>query len=152
MLIELFYSIFLFFSRILRVFHVVGYPTCYKKVWIKMDLVFIEQLEVITTIGVYDWEQQIKQKLVLDLEMAHNNKPAAESDDVAFALNYAAVSDAVTEHIATGRFLLVERVAEEVAELIMSKFSVPWVKVRLTKPGAVVNARGVGVVIERGQR
>ncbi|MGF1762356.1 dihydroneopterin aldolase [Aliivibrio kagoshimensis] len=117
-----------------------------------MDLVFIEQLEVITTIGVYDWEQQIKQKLVLDLEMAHNNKPAAESDDVAFALNYAAVSDAVTEHIATGRFLLVERVAEEVAELIMSQFSVPWIKVRLTKPGAVVNARGVGVVIERGQR
>ncbi len=117
-----------------------------------MDLVFIEQLEIITTIGVYDWEQQIKQKLVLDLEMAHDNKPAAASDDVEFALNYAAVSEAVTEHIANGQFLLVERVAEEVAELIMSKFNVPWIKVRLTKPGAVVNASGVGVVIERGQR
>ena len=30
-----------------------------------LDKVFIEQLEVITTIGVYDWEQEIKQKLVL---------------------------------------------------------------------------------------
>ena len=38
-----------------------------------MDLVFIEQLEVITTIGVYDWEQQIKQKLVFDIEMGHDN-------------------------------------------------------------------------------
>lgn len=35
-----------------------------------MDIVFIEQLTVFTTIGVYDWEQGIQQKLVLDVEMA----------------------------------------------------------------------------------
>lgn len=33
-----------------------------------MDIVFIEQLSVITTIGVYDWEQTIEQKLVFDIE------------------------------------------------------------------------------------
>ncbi len=96
--------------------------------------------------GVYDWEQTIKQKLVLDLEMAHDNRPAANSDDVAYALDYAAVSDAVTGHIQNGRFLLVERVAEEVASLIMTTFSVPWIRVRVTKPGAVANASGVGGV------
>ena len=117
-----------------------------------MDSVFIEHLEVIATIGVYDWEQEIKQKLVLDLEMAHDNRPAAQSDDVAHALDYAAVSEAVTQHIQNGRFLLVERVAEEIAELIMTRFSVPWIKVRVTKPGAVANARGVGVVIVRGSK
>ncbi|GAB3528174.1 MULTISPECIES: dihydroneopterin aldolase [Photobacterium] len=117
-----------------------------------MDSVFIEHLEVIATIGVYDWEQTIKQKLVLDLEMAHDNRPAAESDDVVYALDYAAVSEAVTEHIQGGRFLLVERVAEEVAGLIMTKFSVPWIRVRVTKPGAVANASGVGVLIERGSK
>lgn len=117
-----------------------------------MDSVFIEHLEVIATIGVYDWEQTIKQKLVLDLEMAHDNRPAAESDDVVYALDYAAVSETVTEHIQGGRFLLVERVAEEVAGLIMTKFSVPWIRVRVTKPGAVANASGVGVLIERGSK
>ncbi|MGF1725204.1 dihydroneopterin aldolase [Photobacterium nomapromontoriensis] len=117
-----------------------------------MDSVFIEQLEVIASIGVYDWEQTIKQKLVLDLEMAHDNRPAAEHDDVTLALDYAAVSDAVTSHIQNGRFLLVERVAEEVAHLIMAQFAVPWLRVRVTKPGAVANARGVGVVIERGSK
>ncbi|EWS70898.1 dihydroneopterin aldolase [Vibrio vulnificus BAA87] len=116
-----------------------------------MDKVFIEQLEVITTIGVYDWEQQIKQKLVLDIEMAHDNRPAGKSDDVADALDYAQVSEAVLNHIESGRFLLVERVAEEVAELIMTQFSVPWIRIRLAKPGAVPQARAVGVVIERGQ-
>ncbi|HDY7966933.1 TPA: bifunctional dihydroneopterin aldolase/7,8-dihydroneopterin epimerase [Vibrio vulnificus] len=116
-----------------------------------LDKVFIEQLEVITTIGVYDWEQQIKQKLVLDIEMAHDNRPAGKSDDVADALDYAQVSEAVLNHIESGRFLLVERVAEEVAELIITQFSVPWIRIRLAKPGAVPQARAVGVVIERGQ-
>ncbi|MGL0938179.1 bifunctional dihydroneopterin aldolase/7,8-dihydroneopterin epimerase [Vibrio vulnificus] len=116
-----------------------------------LDKVFIEQLEVITTIGVYDWEQQIKQKLVLDIEMAHDNRPAGKSDDVADALDYAQVSEAVLNHIESGRFLLVERVAEEVAELIMTQFSVPWIRIRLAKPGAVPQARAVGVVIERVQ-
>lgn len=117
-----------------------------------LDIVFIEQLELITTIGVYDWEQEIKQKLVLDIEMAHDNKPAGKSDDVVNALDYAKVSQSVISHIENGQFLLVERVAEEVAELIMQRFSVPWIKVRLTKPGAVPQAKGVGVVIERGSR
>ncbi|EEX95321.1 dihydroneopterin aldolase [Vibrio orientalis CIP 102891 = ATCC 33934] len=115
-----------------------------------MDKVFIEQLEVITTIGVYDWEQEIKQKLVLDIEMAHDNRPAGKSDDVADALDYSQVSQAVLDHIEGGCFLLVERVAEEVAELIMARFNVAWIKIRLTKPGAVAQAKGVGVVIERG--
>lgn len=115
-----------------------------------MDLVFIEQLEVVTTIGVYDWEQQIKQKLVFDIEMAHDNKPAADSDDVTLALDYAAVSGAVIDLVENGRFLLVERVAEEIAALIQSRFSVPWVRVKVSKPGAVPQARTVGVVIERG--
>jgi FolB domain-containing protein len=41
-----------------------------------MDIVFIEQLSVITTIGVYDWEQTIEQKLVFDIEMAWDNRKA----------------------------------------------------------------------------
>ncbi len=117
-----------------------------------LDKVFIEQLEVIATIGVYDWEQKIKQKLILDIEMAHDNKPAGKSDNVADALDYAQVSQLVIKYIESGHFLLLERVAEEVAELIMKQFSVLWVKIRLTKPGAVPQAAGVGVIIERGQQ
>jgi dihydroneopterin aldolase len=45
-----------------------------------MDIVFIEELRVITTIGVYDWEQTIQQKLVLDIEMGWDNRKAAASD------------------------------------------------------------------------
>ncbi|MBF7997229.1 MULTISPECIES: bifunctional dihydroneopterin aldolase/7,8-dihydroneopterin epimerase [Rahnella] len=117
-----------------------------------MDIVFIEQLNVITTIGAYDWEQTIKQKLVFDIEMAWDNRKSAASDDVNDCLSYADVSDAVIEHVSSQNFALVERVAEEVAALLLARFNSPWVRIKLSKPGAVAQALNVGVVIERGKR
>ncbi|MDR9889505.1 bifunctional dihydroneopterin aldolase/7,8-dihydroneopterin epimerase [Pseudenterobacter timonensis] len=116
-----------------------------------MDIVFIEQLSVITTIGVYDWEQTIEQKLVFDIEMGWDNRAAAKSDDVNDCLSYADVSEAVVSHVEGQRFALVERVAEEVAELLLSRFNSPWVRIKVSKPGAVARAANVGVVIERSQ-
>ncbi|MDY1039171.1 bifunctional dihydroneopterin aldolase/7,8-dihydroneopterin epimerase [Lelliottia sp. CFBP8978] len=115
-----------------------------------MDIVFIEQLSVITTIGVYDWEQTIEQKLVFDIEMGWDNRAAAKSDDVNDCLSYADISETVVKHVEGQRFALVERVAEEVAELLLSRFNSPWVRIKLSKPGAVARATNVGVIIERG--
>jgi dihydroneopterin aldolase len=116
-----------------------------------MDIVFIEQLSVITTIGVYDWEQTIEQKLVFDIEMGWDNVAAAQSDDVNDCLSYADVSEAVISHVEGQRFALVERVAEEVAELLLSRFNSPWVRIKVSKPGAVARAANVGVIIERSK-
>jgi len=116
-----------------------------------MDIVFIEQLSVITTIGVYDWEQTIEQKLVFDIEMGWDNVAAAKSDDVNDCLSYADVSEAVISHVEGQRFALVERVAEEVAELLLSRFNCPWVRIKVSKPGAVARAANVGVIIERSK-
>jgi dihydroneopterin aldolase len=116
-----------------------------------MDIVFIEQLSVITTIGVYDWEQTIEQQLVFDIEMAWDNRKSAVSDDVQDCLSYADISDAVVGHVEGNQFALVERVAEEVASLLLSRFNSPWVRIKVSKPGAVARAKNVGVVIERSQ-
>ncbi|MEH3627100.1 bifunctional dihydroneopterin aldolase/7,8-dihydroneopterin epimerase [Enterobacter roggenkampii] len=115
-----------------------------------MDIVFIEQLSVITTVGVYDWEQTIEQKLVFDIEMGWDNRKSAKSDDVNDCLSYADISETVIGHVEGQRFALVERVAEEVAELLLKKFNSPWVRIKLSKPGAVARAANVGVIIERG--
>ncbi|MFP1723208.1 bifunctional dihydroneopterin aldolase/7,8-dihydroneopterin epimerase [Lonsdalea quercina] len=117
-----------------------------------MDIVFIEELSVITTIGVYDWEQTIQQKLVFDIEMGWDNRAAAASDDVKDCLSYADVSEAVIELVSTQRFALVERVAEDVVQTLMKRFGIPWMRLKVSKPGAVAQARAVGVVIERGMR
>ena len=117
-----------------------------------MDIVFIEELTVITTIGVYEWEQGIRQKLVFDIEMEWDNRPAAASDDVNDCLSYADVSDAVIQHVESNQFALVERVAEEISEILLQRFNSPWVRIKVSKPGAVAHANRVGVIIERGTR
>jgi len=114
-----------------------------------MDHIFIEQLEVIAVIGVYDWEQKIKQKLVFDLELAWDIRPAAQSDDVSLTLDYAEVSDRVTTFVLSKPVALVETLAEQVAAMLLNDFSIKWLRLKLAKPGAVANARSVGVVIER---
>lgn len=117
-----------------------------------MDIVYIRDLRIDTIIGIYDWERQVKQTVSLDLEMATDIRPAAQTDDIQFALNYKEVSKRLIAYIETRNALLVESLAEEVATIILNEFSVPWLRLRLSKPGAVRGARDVGLVIERGTK
>ena len=117
-----------------------------------MDIVFIRELRADTVIGVYDWERSIRQSVVLDLEMAADNRLAAGSDRIEDALDYAALSARVLSFIEGSEFRLIETMAEQVAAIVMGEFGVPWLRLRLCKPGAVAAARDVGVLIERGER
>ncbi len=117
-----------------------------------MDSVFIKQLQVIANIGVYDWEKSVQQKLFIDLEMAHDNQPAGQADDINLALDYFKVSQAIEALLQGRHFALIETVAEQIATMIMSDFAVPWLKVAVHKPGALAKAATLGVCIERGQR
>ncbi len=117
-----------------------------------MDRVFIEGLEVDTVIGAYDWERGIRQCLRLDLSFAWDNRPAAVADDLGKALDYASVSTRIQAFAEAATFQLVETFAERLVEVLMSEFQIPWVHLKLTKPGAVAAAKGVGVEIERGCR
>jgi len=117
-----------------------------------MDLVYIRELEVETVIGIYDWEREIRQRINLDLEMGTDIRQAANTEDVDNTLNYKSVSDRLIEFIEQSEFLLIETMAEQVAEIVLNEFSVKWLRLRLGKPGAVPQAADVGVIIERGER
>lgn len=118
-----------------------------------MDTVFIEGLEVDTVIGAYDWERTIRQCLRLDLWLGWDIRPAAAGDDLSRALDYAAVAARVQAFARETQFILVETFAERLTEVLMSEFQIPWLRLKLTKPGAVPAAiGGVGVEIERGCR
>ncbi len=114
-----------------------------------MDIIYLRDLRIDTVIGVYEWERRIRQTLVLDLEMGADIRPAAASDDIEDTLNYKAVAKRVISLVSESRFQLVEKLAEEVARVVISEFEVPWLKLAVNKPGAVRGAQGVGVVIER---
>lgn len=117
-----------------------------------MDIVFIEQLRVDAVIGIYDWERRVRQPLELDIEMAFDNTRPAASDDIADTLNYKDVSKRLIAYVEASSFGLVETLAERCAAILREEFGVAWVRLKLSKPGAVRQARSVGVLIERGAR
>ena len=84
------------------------------------------------------------------MEMAHDIRRAAETDNIEDTLNYKAVAKRMIAFIGESEFLLVETMAEKCAAIILDEFSVPWLRLRLSKPGAVRGSQDVGVIIERG--
>ncbi len=117
-----------------------------------MDIFFLRDLRIETVIGIYDWERQIKQTVALDLEIAADVRKAAVSDSIVDTLNYKAVAKRLIQFVESSEYFLVETLAEKIAEIVLTEFSAPWVKVALSKPGAIRGSRDVGVVIERGTR
>lgn len=115
-----------------------------------MDIVYIRDLRIDTIIGIYDWERQVKQTVSIDLEMAADIRRAAATDDIQYALNYKAVAKRVIAYVQERNALLVESLAEELAAIVLQEFGVPWLRLRVSKPGAVRGAQDVGLIIERG--
>jgi len=114
-----------------------------------MDIVYIRELEIETIIGIYDWEREQKQTVSMDLEMGTDIALAASSEDIANTLDYKAVAKRLIEFVEGSEFFLVETMAEKIAQIVLDEFSVPWLKLRLGKPGAVTGSKDVGVIIER---
>jgi len=114
-----------------------------------MDIVFIKELCIETTIGIYDWERQIKQVVCIDLELGTEISKSSETDDIKDTIDYKKVAKRVQSFIQKSKFLLIEALAEETVKLIIQEFKVNYVKGRFSKPGAVTGSKEVGVIIER---
>lgn len=114
-----------------------------------MDKIFLRQLEVDAVIGIWDWEQRIRQTVRVDIEMSCDVRRAAATDSIETALNYKVVAKRLVEFIRSSRFHLVETLAEACARIVIREFDVEWVRIAVAKPAAIRGAREVGVIIER---
>ena len=110
-----------------------------------MDIIFLGQLEADAIIGIYDWERQVRQTVSLDLEMATDIRRAAQTDRIEDTLNYKAIAKRLIAFVGDSEFQLVETLAERCAGIVLEEFQVPWLRLRVSKPGAVRGSLDVGV-------
>ena len=116
-----------------------------------MDKIYVTDIAIEAIVGIWDWERQVPQTVLIDLEMSVDVTRAAQSDNIDDTVNYKAVSQRVRALVIESRFKLVETMAETVAQVIRDEFGVQWVRVKINKPGALRGAKDVGVIIERGE-
>ena len=117
-----------------------------------MDKVFIKDLEVETIIGIFGWEREVKQKVRISMEMSFDISTAGKTDKIDDALDYKKIGKSVVKLASSSSFFLVEKMAEEIAKLVLKDKKISELRLCVEKPGALRGSKSVGVEIFRCQK
>lgn len=117
-----------------------------------MDIIFLHELKVKTLIGIYPWELNTAQTIQLDLEIGLVTSRACHTDNIEDALDYAFIVQRINETLSQKHFSLLEALAEHIAQIVLTEFKSPWIKVSVAKLSAIRGVKKVGICIERGSK
>ena len=98
-----------------------------------MDRILIKDLEVSYRVGVPDEERHVPQQLLLTVELEHDFTAAAKTDNLAATIDYFAVSQRLLAFGEGRDWKLIETLAAEIAETILSEFGPAAIEVEVKK-------------------
>lgn len=117
-----------------------------------MDKIIIRDLRVCPVIGTLPHEREAGQDVILNVEIYTDLSAAGRSDELMDTIDYKALKKQIVEMAENSSFLLIERLAQAVADVCLDRDGVEKVKICLDKPGALSRARSVAVEIERSKK
>ena len=117
---------------------------------LKGDKIYVEDLRVKATIGIFDWEKKIKQEVSISYEIPHDNKTAAAADAIEATTDYKSITKAIIAFVENNKFELVETFAERIAEMVIKDFNIAEIRLRVSSP-VLRYSKDVGVIIERNK-
>jgi FolB domain-containing protein len=114
-----------------------------------MDKIIITDLKATGIIGVKSPERDQPQTLLISITLFTDLKPAGLTDDIKDTFSYSTAAKAVSARVAETQYYTLEALSEDLARLLLDRFGVDAVRVRLEKPEFVANTSRVGVEIYR---
>jgi D-erythro-7,8-dihydroneopterin triphosphate epimerase len=117
-----------------------------------IDRIYIRDLRLRCIVGIYPEERTNKQDVVINVEIWCDLRKAGESDQIEDTVNYKFVKKRIVSLVENSDYLLIERMAGNVADLCLEEPGVEQVKVTVDKPGALRFARSVAVEITRTRK
>ncbi|MFI4954311.1 MAG: dihydroneopterin aldolase [Gammaproteobacteria bacterium] len=115
------------------------------------DIIFIHGLKLQTIIGCLPWEKEVKQTVIIDVDMHVDYREAAKSDNIQLTVDYVQVSECIKKYLNEIRHELVESLSEGLAQQLFKEFPISQVTLKINKPGALSDADEVGVVMVRNR-
>jgi 7,8-dihydroneopterin aldolase/epimerase/oxygenase len=116
-----------------------------------MDVTYIHGLEIQTIIGIFDWERENKQSLILDIDIGTDFSKASISDCIDDCIDYTLVSKEVNNLAESHSYQLLESFAEQISKIILDQFKAQWIRIKINKPLAIDSANSTGIIIERSK-
>jgi FolB domain-containing protein len=116
-----------------------------------MDRIIISDLRARCIIGLNPEERREKQDVVVNLVIVADLRRAGRSDRFEDTVDYRQIKKAVLERVEASQFLLLEALAQAIADTCLADSKVQRVRVRVDKPSALRFARSVAVQITRSR-
>ena len=116
-----------------------------------MDKIYIRDLALRCIIGIYPEERREKQDVTINVVMSCDLRKAGRSDDLNDTVDYKSIKKAILKLVEESHFLLIESLAENIADIALADQKVEQVVVTIDKPGALRFARSSAVEITRGR-
>jgi D-erythro-7,8-dihydroneopterin triphosphate epimerase len=112
-----------------------------------MARIRVKDLCVRTFIGIKEDEILNKQDVLINLTILYPASEAVRDNDIDHALNYRTITKAIIQHVEGNRFALLERLTQELLDLVMSNQSVSYAEVEVDKPHALRFAQSVSITL-----
>ena len=115
-----------------------------------MDAIIIEGLKVDTVVGCFNWERQIIQPLMIDLNLQTDLEQASNSDELEDTMNYAEICEISAKVIQAAQPKLIEHAAKLVVNTLFNTFpAIESIIITIRKPAIIPQANSVGIRLER---
>jgi len=108
-------------------------------------MIRIKNLRCRTVIGVYEWEREQEQSVVVNIELHFDGAAAARSDRLEDTVNYKALKKRIMAEVEQGKFQLIEALADHILKIVMDDPKVTAAAVEVDKPHALRFADSVSV-------
>jgi FolB domain-containing protein len=118
----------------------------------RLDKLHIRDLMLRCIIGLNDWEREKKQDVLINIVLYADLSIACQSDRIEDTVDYKAIKQKVVDMVESSSYMLVERLAQKIADICLENPRIQRVKVTIDKTGALRFARSVGVEIMRERR
>ena len=96
--------------------------------------IFINNLQLMASVGAYEDEKKHKQKIIIDMEIYLTNESETQKDELHETQDYSQFRKIVNDIVNSKHFQLLEILTNKVhLEIIQSKFVI-GAKIKITKP------------------
>ena len=112
-----------------------------------MARIRVKDLRLRTYIGIKEEEINNKQDVLINLTILYPAVDAVQVNDIEHALNYRTITKAIIAHVEGNRFALLERLTQEILDLIMAHQAVRYAEVEVDKPHALRFAESVSITL-----
>ena len=112
-----------------------------------MARIRVKDLRLRTYIGIKEEEILNRQDVLINLTILYPAVDAVRDNDIDHALNYRTITKAIIAHVEGNRFALLERLTQEILDLVMSHESVRYAEVEVDKPHALRFAESVSITL-----